>query len=175
MDRGFWINILVGVVSTVLVSVLMYLGRGMLGRLLALIPGFESRSLRGIWDTKWWKEEKEEDTGKVKLEEHTEVVKLKQFLHYIWGTVEYTPFDGKPMTYKLYGVIKQDVFVATYEIKGEPASLDIGSFTVRISDGLGQTMKGKYSWPDDRSQKCISGDYKWRRRVAEDRKQEVEW
>ena len=165
MDGGFWINILVGVVSTVLVSVLMYLGRGMLGRLLALIPGLESRSVRGTWDTKWRRGQTE----------HTEVVKLNQFLHYVWGTVEYTPFDGKPMTYKLHGVIKQDVFVATYEIKSEPASLDIGSFTVRISDGLGQTMKGKYSWPDDQTLEVISGDYKWRKRVVEDREQEVEW
>jgi len=174
MNGEFWMAVIQGVVGTLLVSGLVFMGRGILGRLLALIPGLEPASVRGTWDTKWWKEEKEEDTGKVKLEEHTEVVKLKQFLHYVWGTVKYTRPDGKERNYKLRGRIKQRVFVATYEIKGDPAALDLGSFTVRMPDAFGNTMKGKYSWPDDRSQKCISGVYKWKKREDENEKVEVE-
>lgn len=174
MDGEFWMAVLKGVVGTLLVSGLVFMGRGILGRLLALIPGLEPASVRGTWDTKWWKEEKEEDTGKVKMVERTEVVKLKQFLNYVWGTVKYTSTDKKERTYKLRGRIKQRVFVATYEIKGDSAALDLGSFTVRMPDAFGNTMKGTYSWPDDRGHKCISGVYKWKKRKDENEKVEVE-
>lgn len=169
MDGGFWMGLFQGVLVTVVISVIGFLGRGMLGRLLALFPWLEPTSVRGTWDTKWWKNR----TDNVELEENTEVVELKQFLHYVWGTVEYTPFDGITRIYRLHGIIRQGVFVATYELKDDPSALDLGSFTVMIADGLGKTMEGKYSWPDDVQKKPISGDYKWKRRAVPGKKQEV--
>ena len=145
----------------------------MLGQILALIPGLEPASVRGTWDTKWWKEKKE-DTGEIKTEERKEEVELKQFLHYVWGTVKYKRFDDKECIYKLRGRIKQRVFVATYEIKGDPAALDLGSFTVRMTDASGNTMEGTYSWPDDQSDRCISGKYKWKKRKDKNVRVEVD-
>jgi hypothetical protein len=157
MDNSFWLGVIRGSITTLLAGGIVFLGRGVLGKLISLIPGLESTSIRGTWETTWWEDDEEH-------KEHSEVVKLKQFLHYVWGTVEYKRIDDKVCIYKLRGIIKHSFFAATYEIKHDPAASDLGSFTVKITDGLGTTMKGKYSWPHDSSFAPISGDYEWEKR-----------
>ncbi len=159
-------DVLTGVIVAIVVGV-GYLARGMIGHLLALIPGLEPSSVRGTWDTKFFKEK----------EPREEVVELNQFLHFVWGTVKYErgkAGERELMTYKLRGIIRRDILAATYELKDDPDALDLGSFTLRIVDGLGRRMRGKYSWPDDETREPMSGDYVWLKRKAKTQKQEVE-
>lgn len=153
MNEAFchvWVLVLTHTVAGPLVLLLVYLLRGVAGRLVSLVPGLEARSVRGPWKTKF-------NGGSQPFDERVEV---SQFLHWVWGAIDY---EAKKRRYTFAGTLRENVLVATYEFKASKSALDRGSFTLRLDDS-GKTLDGKYSWLDEGPPNQVrAGPYTWTR------------
>ena len=144
-----WVLMLTHLVAGPVVVLLGYLLRGGAGRLVGLIPGLEARSIRGEWDTSFQRDD----------QTITERVEVSQFLRWVWGTITYSQ---KKRKFHFRGRLRENVFVATYEVKGNPSVLDLGTFTLLL-DQDGEMLKGRYSWIDSSKPGVQGHDYEWRK------------
>ena len=141
-----------GVVTGVASSALIWLGRGLLGRVLGEAQAALSRgaNIQDKWKAVYHKEGM---TSPI-----TEHAKLSQFGQYVWGRIR----DSDNRTYQIRGTIRNRVLVATTELVGSKSALDRGTFTLRLSDD-GMKLEGSYSWLAMNEPLPKSGTYAWER------------
>lgn len=143
-------DVFLPVVGSVIVALIAFISRWGWGKGISKIRGISVRSVRGNWDTTFWK-----DDGTVETEE----ANVNQILHWIWGTIHY---KQKKKDYEFKGIMRDHILVATYEPKNKPFMLDRGAFTLKLNPG-GDRLEGMYSWTDDETSDPKSGKYEWRK------------
>jgi hypothetical protein len=146
---NFWVLVVTHLLSAPIVLGLVYLLRGVAGQLASLVPGLEARSVRGAWKASF----------QTTSQKFIEQVEVSQFLHWVWGTITDNETHRK---YSFRGRLREKVFVATYEVEGDRAALDLGSFTLRLEDN-GKKLKGSYAWLDRQKADVDNGIYVWER------------
>ncbi len=144
---------LAGVTTGVLVSIIVWLLRRLLGRLVSIISLLSERSIQGRWKITFWKGE----------DSYEEFVRIYQVLHWVWGTIHY-PFGKQIRNAPFRGTLCANVLAATYAVRGN--IVDRGSFTLAVLPLVGRPKKmlGSYSWTDDSDDESlkIRGDrYEW--------------
>jgi len=143
-------EIIVALIAAWLVPILVFAFRGVIGQIIAsLAPALEPRSVRGEWDTQFLR----------RNAACAERAKVKQFLHKVWGTIDY-PDKGR--RYKFHGTLRDNVLTATYDVTKNRSAIDRGAFTIKLNND-GNQMAGKYSWTDDDTSDVYSDDYLWQR------------
>ena len=149
-------EIMTSVISTVVVSIIIFVFRRVIGAIaleLFLQVFSLPRNISGTWETTFWKSGKDET--------FTENAKVHQLLGRVWGIIEYKR-DGQFRKYRMTGTIKENVLVATYEIISPRQPLDRGAFTLSLAND-GNKLTGCYSWTDDDSNSPKGHDYVWTR------------
>ena len=148
LDGNFW----TGVASGLAVGIGTYLFRRVIGKvpnmLAALVP---HRTVRGKWRTKFYENDCKEP--------HYEAATVYQVLHWLWGSISYCE---KHRRYDFRGTLREDIMVATYEVKGAPSTKDRGSFTLKLRPD-GKDLVGCYAWTDDETDKPKGNKYLWER------------
>ena|SRR5688572_14169496 len=146
----FWVLVFTHIVAGPVVLFLARLFHGVAGRVISLIPGLEARSIRGTWHAEF---QRDQDVIKERVE-------VSQFLRWIRGTIISSTNNRH---YSFRGRLRENVFVAEYEVKSDSAVLDLGAFTLRLSDD-GKRLTGRYSWIDSSKDDVVHADsYKWTR------------
>jgi len=145
----FWVLVTTHIVAGPIVLLLGRLLQGFAGQVVGLIPGLETRSIRGVWDAEF-----QRDTEVVK-----ERIEVSQFLRWIRGTIANS---NNNRHYSFRGRLRENVFVAEYDVNADSGVLDLGAFTLRLSDD-GKRLVGKYSWIDSKDDIVHADTYKWTR------------
>ena len=143
----FWVLVFTHLVAGPIVLVLGRLLHGVAGRLISVVPGLETRSIRGTWNAEFQR-------GDDLVRERVEV---SQFLRWIRGTIVNSTNNRH---YSFRGRLREDVLVAEYDIETGSTVLDLGAFTLRLSDD-GELLMGKYSWIDSKYDVVHADTYKW--------------
>ena len=143
-------EVFLSVVISVIATLIVVSSRWGLGQVISKLSGMSIRNIRGNWNTTFWKDE-----GTVETEE----ANVNQIFHWIWGTIRY---KKKKKEYEFKGIMRDHIFVATYEPKKKPSMLDRGAFTLKLNPD-GDRLEGMYSWTDDETSDPKSGKYEWRK------------
>jgi len=145
----FWVLVFTHIVAGPIVLIIGKLLYGVSGRLISVIPGLESRSIRGVWEAQYQRDQ----------ELVQERVEVSQFLRWIRGTI--TNNQNKHH-YRFRGRLSENVLVGEYEIQANSSVLDLGAFTLRLRDD-GKSLVGKYSWIDSTDDVVHADKYTWTR------------
>lgn len=149
------ITVIVTVISTIMVSGLLYffryflivrIGHSLIEKVLICFP--QSRNISGTWETEFRKDK----------QSYTEIARVSQAFGKVWGTINL--YRAPPRKYRIMGSVREGVLVASYEIVEPKEMLDRGSFTLRISSD-GQRMEGCGSWTDDETTTPQGHEYVW--------------
>ena len=112
-------SFLIGIISVIAASFIVYITRFITGNLLSKIS--PTRNITGTWDTTFFREGSE----------YNETANISQLFSVVWGIIEFHK-EGNRRRYKMRGSIKEGILAATYEIIHSKSTLDRGSFTLHV-------------------------------------------